>query len=472
MQACTSFVPPPLNPLLADPLKHVFSFLPLKDLPAVLYSCHFWRQVAQSDYVWQHIARRDFEYTLPLPKKYCSWYEFVKTKVQIQKTLEKKTYEENIFPDLVDQFSLLSLSHNSLCHSTDTDSRRIQTWPVTGGRRQLLLNCTTSPTFVEVVQGRLFVLDKKYLHTIDIATKTQCAQVALQNLASVEPIHYTKLCGNKFFLGASNGTLGVWNTATGKQERLYLGLSSKICHLDYAAPYVACAQDDGKVVVWDDAGRISLNQQLPGCCRLFVYKDMLLTVDQQLHVTVWDLTKNSEIGTVSTIYRTHIGKGLQPLIQIIAPFMIISESGWSVDVWNLETKTKEQVLTQHKAPLSHFALSEHTFFSGSRAGDIAIWSVTDEGLVLQHHYFMHQGAIRKIVLLDTDLILSYADDQKAHIWKPSNGQLLTTFSLRGFYLIDVIYAKKRLLFVSGTSVAAITFSPKSTTTSPRLSYQV
>jgi len=418
------------------------------------------------------IAARDFHST-EKPPEYSSWYEYVRTKVEILKTLRNKTHTEHIFPDIVDGFSLLSLSDNTLCYAEES-RRKIRSWPLTGGHPSSLIKRPTSPALVETSGGKLVIVGTKYLHQIDIATKKEECSVSLEHLSQIQPISYTKRFGDTLFLGAKCGTLGAWDTKSGKLRSFYSGLSKEITHLDSNSLYVAAASADGIIGIWNLQGKSLATLSCRACSRIFLYEHMLLIVDTDAVITLWDIVTNTEIGSVSTILRTHIGKGLQPLIQIMDPLAIISENGSTLDVWHLQTKTKVETHAIHPAPVSHFALSGSTFFTGSDHGDIAIWQVSDTGLVLKYHHHIHRGTTRKIVPLDTDLVLSYADDGKAHIWKSATGELLQSFDLKKFDLIDILYAKGRLLFVSGNNIlAAITFArPTATTTSPRLSFRL
>ena len=201
---------------LCDTLMHIFSFLPRKKLASVSCVSKFWRQTAQIDYLWQLIAARDYNLSPPISPRYRSWHECVKTKVTLAQQVSKKSHTEAVLPDLVDHFSLLALSEDTLCFCENR--RRVKSWPVQGGPTSTLIKFYNKPKHMEIVEDTLYIITNRQLRIVNLSTKEQ-TKITLSSLNSNDSISHFKISGNRLFIQTGKNILDVWNTKTGKKEQ-------------------------------------------------------------------------------------------------------------------------------------------------------------------------------------------------------------------------------------------------------------
>jgi WD40 repeat protein len=232
--------------------------------------------------------------------------------------------------------------------------------------------------------------------------------------------------GGRAVSGSDDGTVRVWDLATGREEAVLVG------HTDWVRAVAVCrngsravsGSDDGKLRLWDLAtGREKavLTGHDGEVFAVAITRDGALAVSggSDRTVRVWDLTTGSERAVLAGHTRT-----VWSVAVTSDGALAVSGSGdGTIRVWDLATGREEAVLTGHAGEVFAVAITPDGALAVSGGGDgtLRVWDVPDRRQ--QAILTGHTGWVRTVTVSpDETLAVSGGEDRSVRVWDLAAGR--------------------------------------------------
>lgn len=251
--------------------------------------------------------------------------------------------------------------------------------------------------------------------------------------------------GKMIASGSDEGTIIVWNTATGDIQSSFEVHATTVRSVAFSSyDLIASSSDDTTIKIWN-AFTGELHQSLEG------HTDSVWSIAWSLHDDL--LASGSGDGTVKLwnsatgdLHRTFEKRFHDIYSVAFSSSNELIASGCSygtIDLWNAATGDLHRMFEGHPAAIESiaFSSSNELLASGSADKTIKIWNLITGDL--QRTLEGHSEVIRSVAFASHDqLLASGSEDQTIKIWNTSTGDLQQT-------LYD------------STPISSIAFSPKS-----------
>ncbi|MEB3279321.1 MAG: trypsin-like peptidase domain-containing protein [Lyngbya sp.] len=259
--------------------------------------------------------------------------------------------------------------------------------------------------------------------------------------------------------GNSNGTISVWNLATGGLRKTWQGHNSSINGIAVSpnGQILATASDDGSIKLWDLTTAINTDT-LPLLHSLTEHSNAVLSVEftpdgRKLAsgswdnmIMIWDIQTGELLNTLV---------GHQQLVSTIAisPDGKILASGSkdnTIKIWNLETGELIHSLKGHSLPVLSLAISPDgkILASGSADGTIALWELQTAQPI--RRMSGHSDGVWSVVISpDNRTLVSGSWDRTVKLWDVETGQLKGNLTGHSSYVNTVDISPDGQTIVSG-----------------------
>ena len=223
--------------------------------------------------------------------------------------------------------------------------------------------------------------------------------------------------GARAVSGSDDGTVRVWDLATGREEAVLTG------HTDWVRA-VAVSQDGARAVSGSDDGT----------------------------VRVWDLATGREEAALTG----HAGEVFSVALTPDGALAVSGGSDRTVRVWDLATGSERAVLAGHTRPVWSVAITPDgaRAVSGSGDGTLRVWDLAtgNEQAVLTGH----AGEVYSVALTpDGALAVSGSGDGTVRVWNVRAGRQQAAVTGHTGWVRTVMLAKDETLAVSGGEDASV-----------------
>jgi WD40 repeat protein/sterol desaturase/sphingolipid hydroxylase (fatty acid hydroxylase superfamily) len=238
--------------------------------------------------------------------------------------------------------------------------------------------------------------------------------------------------GQRIVSGGEDGTVKVWDAATGQEQLTLTGHTRPVRSVALSADgrRIVSGSTDGTVKVWDAATgqeQLTLTGHTRAVLSVAVSGDGHCVVSGSAdgQVKVWDAATGQEQLTLKG------GTGAALSVGVSADGRrIVSAGGGTAKVWDAETGREELTLTGHTDLVYSVAISPDGghIVSGSFDERVKVWDVTTgrEQLTLTGHV----GPVYSVAISpDGQRIVSGGKDQTMKVWDAATGR--ETLTLQG-----------------------------------------
>jgi len=238
------------------------------------------------------------------------------------------------------------------------------------------------------------------------------------------------LPGGRLASGAFNGTIKLWDPASGQLQATLAGHSGWVYSLAVLpGGRLASGADDGTIKLWDPAsgqlqatlagysGYVNALAVLPG--------GRLASGASDGTIKLWDPAS----GQLAATLEGHSGS-VYSLVVLPDGRLASGARDGTIKLWDPASGQLQATLEGHSGPVMALAvLPGGRLASGARDGTIKLWDPATGQL--QATLEGHSDSVRALVVLPDGRLASGADDPTIKLWDPASGQLQAT--LEGHY---------------------------------------
>jgi WD40 repeat protein len=282
-----------------------------------------------------------------------------------------------------------------------------------------------SPRFLDVIARHARVADVPYRALwAHIPQVDGLAQTLTGHTEYVNAVALT-LDGSRAVTGSRDGTVRVWDLATGTEQAVLTGHTSWVnaVAITQDGSRAVTGSSDGTVRVWDlttGTEQTILSGHASEVNAVAITPDGSLAVSGSIDrtVRVWDLTT----GTEQTVLRGHTS-----IVNAVAvtPDGSRAVSGSYDDtarVWDLQTRTEQTVLTGHTDAVTAVAVTPDASqaVTGSSDGTVRVWDLTTgtEQTILTGHT---NGVTSVAITPDASQAVTGSSDETVRLWDLQTG---------------------------------------------------
>jgi len=225
--------------------------------------------------------------------------------------------------------------------------------------------------------------------------------------------------GNEWFAsGASDGTIKIWDLASGTLKLTLTGHISCIRGIQVSArsPYMFTVAEDKTVKCWDlEYNKVvrHYHGHLSGVytCALHPALDVLVTGGRDCAVRVWDIRTESQIHCMTG----HNETVCDVKCQVAEPQIISGSMDSTIKLWDLVAGKTRSTLTNHKKSVRALALHprDYTMVSGA-ADNLKQWKFP-EGKFIQN-LSGHNTIINTLACNHNNVLFSGGDNGSMKFW--------------------------------------------------------
>ncbi len=259
--------------------------------------------------------------------------------------------------------------------------------------------------------------------------------------------------------GNSNGSISVWNLATGGLRKTWKGHDSSINAIAVSpnGQILATASDDGSIKLWDLTTAINTDT-LPLLHTLKEHSNAVLSVEfspdgRKLASGSWDNMIMIWDTQTGELLNTLIGHSQMVSAIAISPDGTILASGSkdnTIKIWNLETGELIHTLTGHTLPILSLAISPDgkVLASGSADSTIALWDLQTAQPI--RRMSGHTDGVWSVVIsADNRTLVSGSWDRTVKLWDLQTGELKGNLTGHSSYVNTVDISPDGQTIVSG-----------------------
>ncbi|MFZ1026316.1 MAG: trypsin-like peptidase domain-containing protein [Limnoraphis robusta] len=259
--------------------------------------------------------------------------------------------------------------------------------------------------------------------------------------------------------GNSNGSISVWNLATGGLKKTWKGHSSSINAIAVSSngQILATASDDGTVKLWDLM--VALNTDTsPLLHTLSEHSNAVLSVEispdgRKLASGSWDNTVMIWDIQTGELLKTLIGHTQLVSSIAISPDgkrLVSGSKDNTIKIWNLETGELIQTLQGHSLPVLSLAISPdgQILASGSADATIGLWNLQTAQPI--RRMSGHTDGVWSVAIsADNRTLVSGSWDKTVKLWNLETGQLQGNLTGHSRYVNAVDISPDGQTIISG-----------------------
>lgn len=259
--------------------------------------------------------------------------------------------------------------------------------------------------------------------------------------------------------GNSNGSISIWNLATGGLRKTWKGHNNSINAISVSpnGQILATASDDGSIKLWDLITAVNTDT-LPLVRTLNEHSNAVLSVEfgpdgRTLASGSWDNTIMIWDVQTGELLNTLIGHTQLVSAIAISPDGKILASGSkdnTIKIWNLETGELIHSLQGHSLPVLSLSISPDgkMLASGSADGTIALWELQTAQPI--RRISGHTDGVWSVVIGgDNRTLVSGSWDRTVKLWDVETGQLKENLTGHSSYVNAVDISPDGQTIVSG-----------------------
>jgi len=267
--------------------------------------------------------------------------------------------------------------------------------------------------------------------------------------------------GDLLASASADGTIGVWDVATGKVLRTLTGHSDWVRSVAFSPDggLLASASDDATLRLWDPrTGELvrTMTGHTDWVHSVAFSPDGTLVASGSDDETVklWDV----ETGEVIDTLLDHTDRVRSVAFSPDGRLLASGSDDETVDVWSIETGTLVRTFSDHDDSVRSVAFSPDgtLLASGSQDETVKVWSV--EAGTLVRTLSDHTDVVRSVTFSpDGALIASASEDGTLKLWTVESGEAVTTLSDRDD-LLSVAFSPTGTLLAVGLESGSVRFA--------------
>jgi len=226
--------------------------------------------------------------------------------------------------------------------------------------------------------------------------------------------------GNEWFAsGASDGTIKIWDLASGTLKLTLTGHISCIRGIQVSSrsPYLFSVSEDKTVKCWDlEYNKVvrHYHGHLSGvyACALHPTLDVLCSGGRDCAVRMWDIRTESQIHCLTS----HKDTVCDIKCQAAEPQILSGSMDTTIKLWDIIAGKTRCTLTNHKKSVRALAVHprDYTFVSGS-ADNIKQWKCP-EGKFIQNFSGHKHGIVNTMACNHDNVLFSGGDNGSMRFW--------------------------------------------------------
>jgi WD40 repeat protein len=317
-------------------------------------------------------------------------------------------------------------------------------WELPTGTRSRRVNDSTSP-----IRGLRFSRDGKRLASCDgasIALWDTASGHKLQSLHGSTPSCCVAISddGNYLAGGGRDGTISVWEAATGCRRALLKGHAVAVTALEFFADgaRVASGSADQAIKVWDVAQNTCMQTHLghsEAITSLAVDASgrRILSGSRDGTVRIWDAAGTRE----PAILRGHVGEVTEVAVSGDGSRIVSGSLDRTIKLWGQPESQEVPTFAAHSDPVLCVALSPDgaQAASGGEDKSIRLWDLQRGRAV--HHLRGHAQSVQGLAFSHDGGLLASCDDEGCiRIWDAETGRALRKMTTLGGSLHSVVFS--------------------------------
>ncbi len=264
---------------------------------------------------------------------------------------------------------------------------------------------------------------------------------------------------NQLASGSDDGTVILWNLATGRRSRTLGGDGNPISAVAFSpdGKLLASADTGGAVTLWNPATGVRqriITGAVGQAETVAVSPDgrMLAFAGDNHTIELWDLAAGKAIGML----RGHTGPVFDVAFSPSGTTLASASDDQTVIVWNLGTRRAARVLRGRNGSVSAVAFSPdgRNVASGSDGGNVILWSASTGKRLRTLRG--HSGPVESVAFNpDGSKLASGGDDRRVILWSAATGEQLGTFRAQNDKVGSVAFSPDGSELASGSDDSTI-----------------
>lgn len=296
---------------------------------------------------------------------------------------------------------------------------------------------------------------RKHFQRIPLFFHPKRKDAPLTTLALSSPINTLALSkdSTQILCGLQNGTIDVWDVATGRRVRALDGHIDQVITVSFSSDgrFLLSSSSDKTLRIWNTSTWESLKVMKDPSGPLWAAAlssngALVFSTTHDKLVRIWDTTS----GAVSSVLEGHTCGILSLAISRDDAWVASGSIDKTVRIWDVSKRKVSKVLKGHTDAVWTLAFSRDgsLLLSGSDDGCARVWNVVSGDCisVLQGHV----STISSVTFLDSNICVGASADAWVYIWDRSNGKVLRRLRGHSGVVSAVVVADDRTRIISGS----------------------